>query len=353
MVRAVGSDVRLRIHRSELRAASDPRAAGRDGAKERRGRRTAPCRRRDAVTLGSCGGPDCRGIRNVTTKLTPLPLAPGRYDVLMMTPHCRSFRLCIAVCVVVACVSRCATPPQDQLRTDESLDPFYETLYLLVNVKQRPFDDVRVRYALAMATDRGLISRVVREGNQRYVPARGLVPPYAGYESLEQLELSIEGHTYDVLAYDPAGARQLLASAGYSNGKSVDGSTLTVEILVYADGETDRLTTGLKELWKDNLGVDVRTKSEPWHDYMASLDRFDFEGVAIAGRSTLMGEAGTLLFSPLFQLEKIGWSDHEVLAVLDTIGSVPDSKERARLLQQTEARLLTRMPVIPLFSRTP
>jgi oligopeptide transport system substrate-binding protein len=267
-------------------------------------------------------------------------------------PRRSKLRFAVATMMALA-AAHCATPPsQNGLSSDAPANSLYETLYLLINVKQPPFDDVRVRYALAMATDREAISGTVRTERQRYVPARGLVPPYAGYEPLRHLEVAVGGHKYDVLSYDPAGARQLLANAGYPNGKSSNGAALTVALLVYTDEETERLATSLAKMWKDNLGVEVRTTSRPWHDYLAALDEFTFD-VAIAGRSTLMGEAGTLLFSPLFQLEKIGWTDPAMLATLDTVGSVRDAQESSRILQQTEARLLRQMPIIPLFSRTP
>jgi oligopeptide transport system substrate-binding protein len=260
-------------------------------------------------------------------------------------PRRWKIRFTIATMMALA-AAHCATPPsQNGLSSEEPANSLYETLYFLVNVKQRPYDDVRVRYALAMATDREAISDAVRAERPGYVPARGLVPPYAGYEPLQHLEVAVGEQNYDVLSYDPAGARQLLANAGYR-------STLTVDLLVYTDAETERLATALAKMWKDNLGVEVRTTSRPWHDYLTALDKFSFD-VAIAGRSTLMGEAGTLLFSPLFQLEKIGWTDREMLAALDTVGSVRDAQESSRILQQTEARLLKQMPIIPLFSRTP
>lgn len=270
----------------------------------------------------------------------------------MTLPLCARLRFVVAAMLALAAVHCATPPPQNGVSSQDPVNSLYETLYFLVNVKQRPFDDVRVRYALAMATDREAISGAVRTERQRYVPARGLVPPYKGYEPLQHLEVAVSDRKYDVLSYDPAGARQLLASAGYPNGQSSDGDTLTIEFLVYADEETERLAMALAKMWKATLGVEVRTTSRPWRAYLAALDQFTFD-VAIAGRSTLMGGAGTLLFAPLFQLEKIGWTDREMLAVLDTVGSVRDAEESSRILRQTEARLLRQMPVIPLFSRTP
>jgi ABC-type transport system substrate-binding protein len=263
----------------------------------------------------------------------------------------RSWHCLVLIAFTVVIVLSCATPPQP---VDDAADSrLYETLYLLVNVKQSPFDDVRVRMALAMATDRNLVSRLRGDGDQQYIPARGLVPPYVGYVPLERLDVTVGARSYDVLAYDVAAARELLASAGYPGGRNIDGSVLTVEVLVNTDEETEKLTNVLRALWRDNLGVEVRVTSKPWRDYLATLDAFGFRGVAIAGRSVLMSEADTLLFSALFELEKAGWTQPETLAVLNTTRSLEDATEAARRLREVEARLLSQMPIIPLFSRTP
>lgn len=79
------------------------------------------------------------------------------------------------------------------------------TGYVTINVRTRPLQDVRVRRALNMAVDK---ERIVRIINNRAVPAVQILPPLMpGYD-----------RTYRGYAYDPAGARRLLAEAGYPNG---------------------------------------------------------------------------------------------------------------------------------------
>jgi ABC-type transport system substrate-binding protein len=125
--------------------------------------------------------------------------------------------------------------------------PFYETMYFIVNTTSPPFDSVVIRYSLAMATDRRAIAGAMREEGFRYFPGIGLVPPYGGYEIISHLEVAIDGKTYDVLAYNPTAARNLLARAGFPEGLGNDKQKLTIEILVYTGEDTDKLVSIVKQ----------------------------------------------------------------------------------------------------------
>ncbi len=81
------------------------------------------------------------------------------------------------------------------------------TTYLAFDATRPPFDDARVRRALAHAIDRRELAQGLLQGASS--PALGgLVPP------------GLPGHTEHIgLLYDAARARQLLAEAGYPGGR--------------------------------------------------------------------------------------------------------------------------------------
>jgi ABC-type transport system substrate-binding protein/methyl-accepting chemotaxis protein len=84
------------------------------------------------------------------------------------------------------------------------------TQMLIFDAAQPPFDDRRVRLAVAHAVDR---ERLVNEAfGEMATPAAGPIPP------------GLIGHDPDFrgLAYDPALARRLLREAGYSSGLKLD-----------------------------------------------------------------------------------------------------------------------------------
>ncbi|MCG8693516.1 MAG: ABC transporter substrate-binding protein, partial [Minwuiales bacterium] len=79
------------------------------------------------------------------------------------------------------------------------------TGYVTMNVKMKPFDDARVRKAVAMAINKDRIVRII---NGRAVPANQPLPPLMpGYDS-----------EYQGQAYDVEGAKALLAEAGHGDG---------------------------------------------------------------------------------------------------------------------------------------
>jgi len=84
---------------------------------------------------------------------------------------------------------------------------FPNTGYIVVNNNKEPFSDVKVRQAMSMAIDRDRLSQIL---NGRAVPIGGFLPA------------SVVGHNPDVKApaYDPDGAKKLLADAGYPDGFS-------------------------------------------------------------------------------------------------------------------------------------
>ena len=79
------------------------------------------------------------------------------------------------------------------------------TGYVTMNVKIKPFDDVRVRKAVAMAINKDRIVRII---NGRAVPANQPLPPLMpGYDA-----------AYKGQANDVEGAKKLLAEAGHGDG---------------------------------------------------------------------------------------------------------------------------------------
>jgi ABC-type transport system substrate-binding protein len=80
-----------------------------------------------------------------------------------------------------------------------------ETGYVTMNVKIKPFDNVKVRQAVNMAINK---ERIVKIINNRAVPANQPLPPsMPGYDK-----------NYKGYPYDPEGAKKLLKDAGFPNG---------------------------------------------------------------------------------------------------------------------------------------
>lgn len=119
------------------------------------------------------------------------------------------------------------------------LVPSLSLSYIGFTATSPPFDDVRVRQAFGVAVDwRRIVELGVGAPGQ--VPADSLVPP--GIPG---------GGDRDWLPrYDPAAARNLLAAAGYPDGRGLPDATFAIGSLPFADA----IATDLKR----ELGVTVR-----------------------------------------------------------------------------------------------
>jgi ABC-type transport system substrate-binding protein len=108
-------------------------------------------------------------------------------------------------------------PPAKFLEVTQ--DPAYKDLiiqgsqlhtgYITMNVKAKPFDDVRVRQAVNMAINKDRIIRII---NGRAKPANQPLPP-----SMPGYAADYKGYAYDV-----EGAKKLMADAGQGSGFTTD-----------------------------------------------------------------------------------------------------------------------------------
>ena len=127
------------------------------------------------------------------------------------------------------------------------------------NMAAKPFDDVRVRQAVSMAWDRdGMAST--------FLDAYKLSGPYPaeldGGMSIEEQE--------EKMPYDPAGAKKLLAEAGYPDGLSVE--------LLTTDGYGPIITNGAQWLQQDlkDVGINATLKVVDYATYWSTMAAKDY-----------------------------------------------------------------------------
>jgi peptide/nickel transport system substrate-binding protein len=127
------------------------------------------------------------------------------------------------------------------------------------NVKgKNPFKDVRVRRALNMAVDREAIKRVVMRGLS--IPAGIMVAP------------GVHGYAKDidvVIKPDPAGAKKLLAEAGYP-----DGFEFTVDCPNNRYVNDEKICQALVGMWA-KAGLRVKLNSIPFANFIPKILNFD------------------------------------------------------------------------------
>ena len=143
-------------------------------------------------------------------------------------------------------------------------EPQVGTYMIGLNVGVPPFDDPRLRQALALVTDQEAITRKIVRGDQ--VPAYGFVPPLIpGYPAVS------EGFRGMKMTERTALARKLYAEAGYGPDKP-----LHVQLMVAKGREWDRWALALTGMWHDALGVEAEIDTQEWQVYLGRLNHHDF-----------------------------------------------------------------------------
>lgn len=124
------------------------------------------------------------------------------------------------------------SPYEDFRRTAHSALNFYE-----FNAAKAPFNDRRVREALAIAIDRAKLTDADLEGTNQ--------PAYAFFP-LGELKK-------EALAFDAIKAKQLLDKAGYANGEGFP----PIRLVVNRNDTQQRVARSVARMWKQNLNLDT------------------------------------------------------------------------------------------------
>ncbi|MBI1853298.1 MAG: peptide ABC transporter substrate-binding protein [Planctomycetes bacterium] len=205
------------------------------------------------------------------------------------------------------------------------------SLYFLgMNTETPPFDDPRVRKAIAHAIDREAVVKVSREALTK---ATGLVPPgYFGYSVDES-----------AIKYDPAEARRLLAEAGHPDGAGIPPLTF---YLAWSGEAEQEVVRQLKE-----IGITLRIR--PVHRFLlerALVEKFApiFE-MGYAGEATDGDDFLFTLFHSTGSKNYFGYANREVETLGEQSLRMQDSRIRYNNCRRIEQLVLEDAPVIPLY----
>ncbi len=213
--------------------------------------------------------------------------------------------------------------------------PYLGTYFYLLNTRRPPLDDVRVRRALSLAVDRESLTRNVLYGSNQ--PAYAITPPGTlGYQPPR------------LFSFDPEQARQLLAEAGYPNGKGWPGLEL-----IYNTSESHRkIAVALQQMWKDVLNISVTLANQEWKVYLDSVSEMDFQ---IARRGWIGDYVDPNNFLDMYITDggnnNTGFSDpvYDEM-ILRKAPQAANQEERFAIFHEAETRLMEQMPIIPIYT---
>jgi len=223
----------------------------------------------------------------------------------------------------------------DQHKADETA---YVTGPNGEKLAENPLKNVKVRRALSMAINRdAIVGRLMQDAA---VPTGQFLPEGAfGYDPDIQAP-----------AFDPEGAKQLLAEAGYPDGLRI---TLHGPNDRYVNDS--RIIQAIGQMW-ERIGVKTAVEPEPWSAYIGRMTRGDFSiGLLSVGTST--GEASNPLRSVFATANPDkglgasnygGYSNPEMDAVVDKAMGTTDDAAREELLRQATRLVMDDVAVVPL-----
>ncbi len=211
--------------------------------------------------------------------------------------------------------------------------PVLTTWYLGLNTRFEPFDDLHLRRALALATDRSaLVNDLLKKARTE---AYAITPP--NLPGSGQARAS---------SFDLVAAKRELQQSRYGNADQVPEIVLSV-----AGTGSRKVAEAIAKQYRDglNLRVTVREMSDT-----------QFYGDLLAGRLQMFYVAWSAdypdvqnyletLFLSDSAGNQTGYRDQIVDGLLQQAAGEQDAARRESLYQQAEAKLLADAPVIPLF----
>jgi oligopeptide transport system substrate-binding protein len=208
--------------------------------------------------------------------------------------------------------------------------PAANTMYYWFDVRQKPFDDRRVRRAFSLATDQKILAAKT-SAFMFSAATGGLVPP------------GIPGHVPDLaLPYDPEKARALLAEAGFLDGQGFPTSI----IVSTGDGVPRYLASELQRQWQKNLGLWIEFEVEELGYFAQRLEQ-DPPGLWLLGWLADYPDPDNYLRVGSWRQTGY-WTHPDYERLIEEARRLTDQGQRMELYRHAEQILAEEAPVVPL-----
>ncbi|MDR1867745.1 MAG: peptide ABC transporter substrate-binding protein [Treponema sp.] len=212
-------------------------------------------------------------------------------------------------------------------RSGITVNTLFATYYYFIRSAAPPWNDYRVRRALALAVPWKEIRSIYMQ------PAKTLIYPFSGYPSINGLDTT-----------DSEEATRLLAEAGFPQGFGLP--ELVIKITPSQDAQ--RIVGLMVSEWAE-LGVPVRVTVIPYNQYFDSLKKDDY---TIGATSWIGDFADPYTFLQMWRHDsnlndaKHNDSDYETLLEQSM---VLEGEQRLKVLSEAEQLLLDRGSVLPIY----
>jgi oligopeptide transport system substrate-binding protein len=264
------------------------------------------------------------------------PHKPGIQKVvqLMGTPQTNWFNVWLNKEIDIMAILQPAELAR--VRSDPKLNPLLhwwtdpQTEFIIMDTHNPPFNNQKLRLALAKAIDREALCTRVMLGTT--IPAQTMLPPdFPAYNP--ELE--------SVQAYDVEKAKALLAEAGYPDGKDASGKQLE---LTFTSNGRDPKVEFVKEQWETNLGIKVNIEvleNAVWREKRSKREMKLFK----SGYEYDYMDPANLLTQLWRSIDDIGsrqhlWKNDKFDELVTKAGTETDLQKRIQLFQEAERILV-------------
>ena len=215
-----------------------------------------------------------------------------------------------------------------------------------MNMRRKPFDDIRVRMAMAKLIDREMMNRTMMY-NEYFMQNSYYCDLYDGEHPCKN----------PMLLYDPQGAAKLLAEAGFkknpkTGGLEKDGRPFVFTFLSRSAGEDKFLVHFNKEL--QNLGIKMSIVRKDFANWMRDMDEFDFDMTWQSwGASTFRNPETSWLSSEADRKtsnNSVGFKSVEVDRLIEAEKRMKTFKEREEAYRQIDALIAAQHPYAFLWN---
>jgi len=218
----------------------------------------------------------------------------------------------------------------------------FRTDYLFFDYQNPPFNNLKVRQAFSHVIDRDALIQSILKPTQA-IPAYSFLMP--GFPASNSQALK------DIQSYDPAKAKQLLAEAGFPDGKGFPKLTLWLRNEAPV---RQSLAQAIAASIKQNLGIDVEVSNKPNKDFTDAMNakppQIQF-GMVSYGMDFLdpFNMLGVFLGSG-----RHNWKNAEYDALVKKAASFSgDPAERTKMFQDAEKILVSDVGAVFINHRTP
>ncbi|UGQ16020.1 peptide ABC transporter substrate-binding protein [Borrelia sp. RT5S] len=222
-----------------------------------------------------------------------------------------------------------------KLRNDYYTSAVNGLYYFSFNTTIKPLDNPKVREALTLAIDRETLTEKVMENSS--IPTRGISPNFKNYSYGKELTL-----------FDPQRAKQLLAEAGFPEGKGFP----TLKLKYNTNENHKKICEFIQNQWAMILNVNVTLENEEWTTYLASRQNGNYE---IARGGWLGDYSDPMAFLGLFQKEFTHFTSYkyfneEYENLINKSNLEQDPIKRQDILRKAEEIIVEQdFPVAPLY----